>query len=426
MRFLYTCIVTLALPIILAQLWWKERKVPGYRKRIAERFGYFRPPEKNDNPFIWIHAVSVGEVVAATPLIKQLLERYAINIVVTTTTPTGSARVYKNFGQRIFHVYTPFDIPFVIRSFLKRVNPIAFITIETELWPNTLHFCQKMQIPTLVANARLSDRSTQKYIRFKQLSAELMNNLSAVAAQTIKDGENYQRLGLSNDKLVITGSIKFDVIVDTALKAQAKALKRHYSIDGLRPIWIAGSTHSGEESILLDAFKIALKKHPNLLLIIVPRHPANFSPVEALCREKALTCLRRSSAIIPNNKTQIVLGDTMGELLLLYGLADFAFIGGSLIERGGHNMIEAAVWKIPIMSGPHVFNFNDIADQLFKKGGLRFVDDKHEIANYCDEWICNPATRHTMGEKAWHYVNASRGPLLRLLDMIDQHVGDKL
>lgn len=417
MRFIYTLIFIIALPVIFYRLWVKDKKVPGYRIRWPERFGIYPAPSQL-KPIVWVHAVSVGEVVAATPVVKRLLLNDRVQVMITTMTPTGSTRVIETFGKQVLHVYAPYDLPWTVAAFLRRTKPILAMIMETELWPNMLHECAKRHLPTILANARMSERSARGYLRFRKTSQALVNCLSHVAVQNAEDGTRFIRLGLTPDKLSQTGSVKFDVQIPADLNRTAQALKLAY---GDRPILVAASTHEGEDAILLTALHHILEHVPNALMVIVPRHPERFDDVSALCRNR-FACVRRSQGQTPTATTQIVIGDTMGEMMLFYGIADIAFVGGSLIERGGHNMIEAACWGLPILCGPHTFNFADISKRLIACGGMITVHNAEELAQQANAWFNHPEQRHTVGQNARAFTDQNRGAVSRLMTLVEQYL----
>lgn len=421
-RFFYTVIFILALPAIFSRLWWKDKKVPGYRIRWPERFGVF--PAINtltERPLVWVHAVSVGEVVAATPLIHRLLDLEHIRVVVTTMTPTGSERVRASFGRRVFHVYAPYDLPWTVRSFLRRTQPVLGIIMETELWPNVLSVCAEQNLPVILANARLSARSARGYSRFPLTSRRLVNHLSHVAAQNRPDGKRFLRLGLPPEKLTITGNIKFDIRVPPTTVHAAQDLRQLYRGNQQRPIVVAASTHEGEESQILQAFAQILERHPQTLLVLVPRHPERFDSVAQLCQQSFVT-ERRSQVHAPAPETQVFVGDTMGEMMLFYGCADIAFVGGSLIPRGGHNTLEPAYWGLPILCGPHVFNFADISKRLLERGGMIQVNSPEQLAQQIGDWLDAPTERSRAGRQAQAFFQANRGAIDRLMALVTRYV----
>lgn len=418
LRVVYTLIFIVALPVIFYRLWVKDKKVPGYRVRWPERFGISTAPPPGA-PVVWVHAVSVGEVVAATPLIKRLLQCERIRLLVTTMTPTGSTRVLDTFGDQVMHVYAPYDLPWTVAAFLRRTHPTLAIIMETELWPNMLHECAKLNLPVILANGRMSERSANGYLRFPRTTKKLLNSLDYVAAQNPRDGERFLRMGLQPDRLVQTGNIKFDLQVADELVTQCRELKTLYGEN--RHILVAASTHEGEEKVILQAFKALLKTHPHTLLILVPRHPERFEHVAELCQEQ-FHCVRRSSAQSPTEHTQVVIGDTMGEVMMFYGVADVAIVGGSFIERGGHNMIEPAYWGVPILCGPHTFNFSDVSRRLLACQGMETVSNAQELTQALTLWLNDENRRTEVGQNARAFAEQNRGAIDRLMTLITRYI----
>ena len=414
-RLLYSLLLYLLSPAILLRLGWRALRAPAYARRWRERFGHVTPPGR---PLVWVHAVSVGETLAAVPLIRRLLRDHPdIRLLVTTTTPTGSERVRAGFGGAVAHCYAPYDFPHAVRRFLDRTRPSLLIVMETELWPNLLHACARRGIPTVLANARLSARSAAGYARVRALTTPMLAGLTRVAAQTGADGERLLALGLAPHRLQVIGNIKFDLELDDGLRRRAGALRAAWGGSG-RPLWLAASTHAGEDAPVLAAHRALLARHPDALLVLVPRHPERFEGVYALCRRAGLETVRHSSGQTPDANTQVLLGDTMGELLAFCGAVDLVFVGGSLVPAGGHNLIEPAAWGRPVLSGPHLFNFSEAAARLDAGGGLRICADGEALAAAVIELLCDPEHRAAMGAAARAVADANRGALDRLLDLI--------
>ena len=415
----YTLIWHLALPFILGRLIWRSFKAPGYRSHIQERLGFIKPIN-NEKPCLWIHAVSLGESIAATPLIKALLQSGEFHLLITNTTPTGRARIAQEFGGRVSQAWAPYDIPACIERFLISAKPCGLIIIETELWPNWLQACRRRNIPSLLANGRLSAKSARGYQRFASLSAQMMNDITMLTVQTQAHAERFQHLGAPADKIQVMGNIKFDIHLDSAIASKAQAAR---SLLNGRPTVIAGSTHLGEDDIILSAFKRLLAKIPNALLILVPRHPERFDAVANLIKAQGFSLARRSQDHLPKANQQVLLGDTLGELTLLYGLADAAFIGGSLIPRGGHNMLEAAIWSIPIATGPHMENFLQLHEDLTYCGALKTLHNAEELAAFFLLTITEAAIAKQMGTAGHDYLLSNQGALERINTAINQMLG---
>ncbi|HDU8586217.1 TPA: lipid IV(A) 3-deoxy-D-manno-octulosonic acid transferase [Vibrio alginolyticus] len=378
-RIVYTLLLALASPLLLFGLYKSKPNKPQFGSRWKEHFGITPKLKSNDKP-IWIHAVSVGESIAATPLIKALKEQNPEqSILVTTTTSTGAEQIAK-LGDLIEHRYMPIDFGFAIKGFLKSVQPKQMLIIETELWPNTLHHVYKAGIPITVVNARLSEKSCQNYAKIQRLFNQLHPCLTQVLCQTDSDAERFERLGVEKKKLSVTGSIKFDIQISEQVKQQGQQLRAQLGKD--RPIWIAASTHKGEDEQVLDAHRQVLKSHPNALLILVPRHPERFDDVFALCQNSGFNSTRRTNAAIVNADTQVYLADTMGEMLILLGASDVCFMAGSLLgdKVGGHNVLEPVALNVPVISGPSYFNFKAIVEDMI---ALNIIDitDKTQLAS---------------------------------------------
>ncbi len=420
-RRVYSILLYLGIPLILLRLLWRSRKAADYRQRIGERFGLGLPVQNAG--VIWVHAVSVGETLAALPLIKKLQAEYPQRqLLVTTMTPTGSAQVRRSFGDSVIHVYAPYDLPFAVRRFLDAMRPELLLIIETELWPNILHYSAQRDIPALLINARLSQNSAQGYARLGQLARSMLNNLSFVCAQNASDAQRFIDVGLAESKVAITGSIKFDVNFDQALRAQAQQLRTQWSAGEPRCIWIAASTHHGEDAIVLAAQQQLLQQFPDVLLVLVPRHPERFDAVYELCQASGIPVQRRSQTASLNQQTRILLADTMGELSLLFGACDIAFVGGSLVTTGGHNMIEPAAWGLPVISGPHVFNFTDVARALAAKGGLTIVQDQRQLGMQLTLLLNNEEKRRQAGDSNQQVVADNRGALQRQFEIVQRYI----
>jgi 3-deoxy-D-manno-octulosonic-acid transferase len=421
MRYLYSALFYLLLPIIVVRMLWRSRKAPAYRRRLAERFGFFHGPDSvASDKVIWVHAVSVGETLAVAPLIEELLDTCPQHqLVVTTTTPTGSERVEALFGDRVFHVYSPWDMPGAVRRFLSRVRPGLLLVMETELWPNMLHYTHRSGCGIVLGNARLSARSAQGYSRLASLTRDMLQQLDVVACQSEADGERLVTLGLPRPRLQVTGSIKFDIDIDENLRAEVGVLKQ--SLD--RPVLLGSSTHASEEAIILDAFAIARQSIPDLLCLLVPRHPERFESVYQLCLARGLMTARRSMGERVSEGHQVLLGDTMGELRLLSGLASVCVIGGSFIEHGGQNVLEAAAWGVPVISGPHMHNFTEITERLTSAGAMSQLNGADELAPAVQSLLEDASRQAAMGAAGEAVIAANRGARDRLLALIKEQLG---
>ena len=423
MQIIYTLLLYLIQPFVWLKLLWRSRKAPAYRQRWLERYGFCKNKVKPNG--ILVHAVSVGETIAAIPLIKALQQKYPqLPITVTTMTPTGSERVKTLLKDSVSHVYLPYDLPGAIKRFLKTTKPKIVIIMETELWPNLISQCYKQKIPLIIANARLSERSAARYGKLGKAVKQLFSKISMVAAQNQQDGERFVSLGLPADHLAITGSIKFDINLSNEQRQKINQLKQQWQLN--RPVLIAASTHSGEDEIILTAFKKLLLKHANLLLILVPRHPERFKTVEKLISDSGFNYLKRSTNQIPTEQTQIVLGDTMGELLELYAMADIAFVGGSLVKQGGHNPLEPALHHIAIITGEYFFNFQVICEQLIEAQGMIVcTNSADDLYSTIDRLLNDNSRRVQLGENAYLVLKQNQGALSRLLAVINHYLNIK-
>lgn len=420
MRFIYTFVFYCLLPFILLRLLWRSFASPEYAKRWSERFGFF-PYLKTTKKVVWLHTVSVGEFLAALPLIRRLLSEESLQLVITTTTPTGSERVRAMLGDSVFHVYAPYDLPDVLARFFRRIEPALYLVMETELWPNTLAACARREVPAILINGRLSEKSARGYARFSGLTVPMLNNLRLALIQNAADAARFIELGLPDTKVQITGNIKFDLMLTDEMRSRAAELKEKISVGGEKTVWIAASTHQGEDEIILDVFKsvrLSLgESAKKFVLILVPRHPERFVRVGQLCDSHGFKTLRRSHGVITSDM-DILLGDTMGELMLLFGASDIAFVGGSLVPNGGHNFIEPAAWALPMLSGEHLFNFAEVSNLLKAVGALEIAHNSEELSQFLKALLSDPVLCKRKGEDALRVAVENRGALDKTLDVI--------
>ena len=418
MRIIYTIVYYLIMPFVLIRLLYRSRHTKEYRKRWSERFGYITADKQHD--YIWIHAVSVGETIAAIPLIKLLIQQYhpRYRFLVTTTTPTGSALVIKNLGEQVMHVYAPFDVPSVVARFLRRTHIKLCIIMETEMWPNLLFACKKQHIPILLANGRLSERSCLRYQFISNLTKRMLETYHTVAAQGVLDGERFLQLGLDPKKLIISGNIKFDIQIPDELIQQGKKIRE--DIGPERRVFIAASTHDGEETIILNALKKIREDIPNLFLILAPRHPDRFQKIAELCKQFQLQVATRSQSTPIQSDTDVLLVDTIGELQMIYAAADIAFVGGSLAPIGGHNLIEPAALGLPILTGPNLHNFTEISALLQNAGAAQIVTDSNSIADAVIALCSAKELREKIGKCAQETIEANRGALQKHVECVER------
>jgi len=414
LRAIYTAFLYLLVPFVVLRLLWRGLRAPDYWRHWPERFGF--AIKRQSSPTLWIHAVSVGEAIAAFPLVSALRERYPdLEVVITTTTPTGAARVRAQYGAEVTQCYLPYDLPGAVRRFLTRTRPVIAIIMETELWPNLFHYCRKRRVPVVIANARLSERSARRYRRFGRLTRATIAEVERFAAQTVNDGERLLMLGARAQQVQVTGNIKFDIELPADLRERAAMLRACWGSE--RPVWIAASTHAGEDELVLEAHRQARENHPDLVLLLVPRHPERFERVAALCRTHGLRLARRTAEDC-NRETEVYLGDTMGELRMLIAAADLAFVGGSMVPVGGHNVLEPAAVGVPVLFGPYMFNFTEAAHLLLDADAAIEVHNCEELAQAVDNYLRNADRREAAGINGLRVVEQNRGALRRQLDLI--------
>jgi 3-deoxy-D-manno-octulosonic-acid transferase len=411
LRFLYLILICFAAPVAALIGLLRGVRDPARRERLADRWG--RPQLTGQGPTLWVHAASMGEVQAGAVLIRELLTRYPQHrVLVTTMTATGAARVRTLFGDRVQHCYLPYDLPFAVRSFLDRVQPQSLVILETELWPMLLHACVARRIPVLVASARISPRTSSRYRRLRGLFAASLQQV-VVAAQTFDDAERFRALGAANVRVV--GNLKFDMDVPPTARDAGSRLRAEAD---RRFIWVAGSTHAGEEAAVLTAHRALRERVADALLIVVPRHPQRFEEVRALLVASGLPFASRSAGNALSADITVLFGDTMGELLNFYAAADVAFVGGSLVPVGGHNLLEPAALTVPILCGPYLDNTREVATMLINEGAAKQVASAEGLARQLQHWAQDEKVRRTAGQAGVQSVDANRGALARILALI--------
>lgn len=421
MRILYSLVWYLALPLVLARLWLRGRKEPAYRQHWGERLGFYSGAPASA-PTLWVHAVSVGETRAAEPLIDALLAEYpSSRIVLTHMTPTGRATgmaLFARHGARLVQSYLPYDTGFMVRSFIRHFTPTVCILMETEVWPNLIAVCARRDVPVVLANARLSERSLRKARRLGSLMLDAARGISLVAAQTEADAQRIRSLGAQ--RVEVTGSIKFDVVVPDAALAIGASLR---ATIGARPVLLCASTRDGEEELILDAYRQARSTLPaNVLLLIVPRHPQRFDEVDKLVGAHGLNVQRRSKLALDGSPLagyiDVLLGDSMGEMFAYYVACDIAFVGGSLQPLGGQNLIEPAAMAKPILIGQHTFNFAASTEDALAAGGAQRVADAAGLIAAASRLLADTAAREAMGRNALAFANQYRGATRRTLALL--------
>jgi len=418
MRHVYSALLYLTLPLVLLHLLWRGVREPGWWHRLHQRFGF--APRRPDGVALWVHAVSVGETLAALPLVRRLLERLPPHsVLVTTTTPAGAERVREALGDRVLHAWVPYDLPGAVRRFLARVQPRRAIVMETELWPNLFRALAARRVPVVIANARLSPRSVGRYARVRGLAAQTLGHCTAIAAQSEADAGRFRAIGADPARVHVLGNLKFDLELPADQVAAGRVLRARWGAG--RPVWIAASTHEGEEAAALQAHRILLSRLRQAVLVLVPRHPQRFDAVARLAVASGLRCARRSAVggEAALQDVQVLVGDSMGEMAMYFGTADVAFVGGSLVEVGGHNVLEPAALGLPVLFGPHMFNFEQARALLLEHGAARQIGGLLELEPALSKLFHDDAAREAMGRAGREVLHANRGALERLLNLIE-------
>jgi len=413
----YLLAVYLAAPVISAVFLWRGLRDRGYWRNFGERFGFGAPAAPHG---VWIHAVSVGEVQACAPLVGVLRQRYPdLPLTVTAVTPTGAARARALFGGAAQVRYVPFDLPGAVRRFFARVQPRLAVIVETELWPNLYRECGRRRVPLVLASARLSARSVGRYRRLGALFRDTLSQAAVVAAQGTGDAERFQALGADPASTHVTGNLKFDFQLPPRTVERGARLREQYA--HARALWVAGSTHGGgEEQALLEAQRRVRALHPEALLVLAPRHPQRFAEVAALLHQAGASFVRRSQGAAAAAQTcEVLLLDSLGELLDFYAAADVAFVGGSLVPIGGHNLLEPAALGVPILTGPYNSNSEEIARLLIAGGAAEVVRDAATLGARVSALLANPEARVRIGAQGRASVDSNRGALGKLLGLIE-------
>jgi 3-deoxy-D-manno-octulosonic-acid transferase len=445
---LYQLLLSLAYPLVRLRLRWRARVEPEYGDRVEERFG--RVPAGVPAGVIWFHTVSAGETIAAAPIIAELTARYPdVPFLVTTMTPTGSEQVRMRLmagatlsdgdkeiephagadpqaaarpvARPVVHCYAPYDFPWVLGRFFDRVRPRLLVLMETELWPNLLARASREAVPVLLVNGRLSARSARGYRRLGALTRKMLQRLTVIACQYPAHAERFLALGAAEEKLKVLGSVKFDVRLPDDASERVEALRQRW---GLRPrrVWIAGSTHPGEDELLLRAHLRVRQRLPEARLILVPRHPSRCGEILALCRSQGLRAARQSQSAPDDAAADVVVGDVMGQLIYLYGLSEVAFVGGSLVPAGGHNPIEPALWGQPLLIGQAHENFPDVVERFAEAGSLSVVSGVESLAVELIRYLNDTEARRLAGAAAREVVMKNRGASGRLLALLGAQI----
>jgi 3-deoxy-D-manno-octulosonic-acid transferase len=415
----YSALLWLLLPYVFIHLWWRARKQPEYLEHVGERFGRYR--FRCEKPVLWLHTVSVGETRAAVTLVQSLRKRYPEHqILLTHTTPTGRAASEQLFGDSVIRVYLPYDYPFAVNRFLRHFKPKVGVLLETEVWFNLIQACHINKIPLLLLNARLSEKSAARYARYPQLVRDSLRELHLIAAQTEDDAERLARL--CGRSIPVMGNLKFDIEPPPAMLVLGRSLRELFGLH--RPVFLAASTREGEEALLLDALPQA--SVPDLLVVIVPRHPQRFDAVATLIEQHGLRYRRRSSNIAIDASTQVVLGDSMGEMFAYYAACDVAFIGGSLLPFGGQNLIEASAVGKPVLIGSHTYNFAQATEMAIACGAAMQIANADELVRQLNLLLHDAIRLAKLGQAGLQFVKDNQGATEHAATLIDAALKDTL
>ena len=418
-RFLYSLLISLLSPLFVLRLLVKSVNEPGYRRQWWRRFALGMPSRvRSGDGLIWVHAVSVGELLAVAPLVERMLQEWPDKaVLITNTTPTGSEQTQKLFGDRVEHTWFPFDTPLVTGAFLRHWSPQLVVMVETEIWPNIMASAREQGIPVALVNARLSARSARGYARLGNFTRETLKGFSLIAAQSKSDDRRFRRIGADPGAMQVVGSIKFDIDL-AARRGQLEVIKSELGSDiKSRPLWAAASTHPGEEQLVIDAYQALRQRGIETRLLLAPRHPNRTADIIKLLEKASLSYQRRSDKTPIIADTDVLIIDTLGELSAFLGLADAAFIGGSLVPRGGHNPIEAAAWGCAVITGPHVINFATIVRDMERGGAIRVVVDQQELADRLAS-VWEGDKQDSDAKRAQTFIETRRGATRRQLDLL--------
>jgi len=420
MYFIYTTVLGFLLPFVLIRLFWLGRHNTAYRQRWAERLGY-APAATTAKPLVWIHAVSVGEIQVSRPLVQHIRDNYPqYGIIISTVTPTGEAAARQIYGSSVEHRYLPYDLPFALSRFLRIIRPRVLLVLETEIWPNLYRQCKAAGIPVLLLNARLSEKSLKGYRIFSSLTRDTLNSVSVIAAQSTADADRFIAAGAPPDRVMVMGNLKFDITIPPSVVERAEVIRRQFSVN--RPVWIAASTHQGEEQIVLDAMTRVLEKVPDSLLIIAPRHPERFQTVSELCVKSGFTTACYTDPGSYDTGTQVLILDILGQLPAYYAAADVTFVGGSLVPVGGHNMLEPSCVGVPVITGPHLFNFTEIARLLDQVDALIRVENATRLAEEVVRLFADANLRFNIGQRAKQVVLENQGSINRVVALLRKYL----
>ncbi len=419
MRVFYSCLFYLLIPFILVRLIWRSIKAPAYRHRWGERFAFYN--RKFAPNVIWFHAVSVGEAESLFPLVRKIQQQHPdAKLLITTTTPTGSARVKAVMQESVEHVYLPYDIPCAVSRFMRCFKPRIAVIMETEIWPNLFACCGSNKVPLYILNARLSEKSAGGYQKIPALISPALARVKLIAIQTQDDAQRFVAIGAKTEAVRTLGNIKFDIEVSNDIIEQGLRLKA--KLFGGRFVWLIASTHKDEEVIFLEIYKQIKQKIPELLLVIVPRHPERFGEVKKLCEQHQLAVVMRTSGEACHQFVDVYLADTMGELKMLYAASDATFVGGSMVPVGGHNILEALAVGTPVLFGPYMANFKEIAQGVLRLDAAKQCQNKNEIVSAITELHADAACRQAFAEKGKAFVWQNQGAITRICDILNQDI----
>lgn len=420
MRFAYAILTYLLLPAYACYWFFRGLGNRSYWDRFAQRFGRHYP--RLVGGCIWVHAVSVGEVQAAVPLVKSLLARFPNrHLLITTVTPTGAATVQLLFGDKVAHCYIPFETPSAVRNFFDSIEPHIALIMETEIWPNLYHECGRRHVPLVLVSARISPRSAKSYRKFLPLFRETLSHGIVIAAQSEVDADRFRQLGAAVERTWVTGNIKFDIELPGDLLQKGVALRRDNFED--RPVWVAASTHDREEQMVLHAHRLVQKRFPDAALVLIPRHPERFASVRTYLHKEQVRFVSRTDGLPCTSDTEVFLVDTMGEVPLFYAAGNVAFVGGTLVPVGGHNLLEPAALGRPVVTGPHLFNTQDIANKFERVGASITVNNAGQLGDAVADLFADPAMARDIGARGLEIVRQNRGSLTRLLTLIEPLIG---
>lgn len=419
MRTIYTSAFYLFLPLVILRLLWRSIKAPEYRRRLGERLGWYN--NKVSDSVVWFHAVSVGEAEALFPLVKRIQQQYPSQpLLITTTTPTGSARVVAVSGDTVEHVYLPYDIPWAIQRFFAHFKPRLAVIMETELWPNLFTACARADVPIYVVNARLSEKSASRYQKIPWIIDPTLRTITKILTQSRQDADRFMSIGAQESQLEVTGNLKFEMEIAPSLREEGREIRS--TVLGPRFVWIIASTHKPEEDLFLGLYQQLKPDYPELLMVLVPRHPERFSEVQKLIELRDLKCVTRTSGSVCTSVTDVYLVDRMGELKQFYAASDLAFVGGSMAPVGGHNILEPAALGVPVMFGPFMANFKEIEQKVLEAGAAIQCQDAQAIVDNFIKLKNDESLRHQLIDEGLSFIGRNQGAL----DKIVQHLSSSM